>query len=242
MDDFALTHPEVVDEERLREHEADFTPIPVIRQCLKAAPKLAGWNGEPLHACDPAAGAGAWAKVMRQLWVDCHVTAIELRSEERPHLERNSDRLIIGDAIQYAKRMVGNRFDVVATNPAFSLFCEYADHYLRICPYVWLFAPVDANVRGEERDDGLPGGSKWLSENAKWVQRCLWVPGGIGFRGPGKNKKGKPNGQDHRQYCLWMLTSDRDEVQDEHGWPVTLLPRLPGHDRRWVTRPGTEVG
>lgn len=235
MDDFALTHPEAAaDEERLREHEADFTPVPVIRQCLKFAQMLAGWNGEPEQACDPAAGAGAWAMVMRHLW-HCHVTAIEKRSEELPHLRRNADDAIICDAIDYAKRTVSWRFDVVATNPAFSLFQDYADNFLRLAPHVWLFAPVDANVRGRES-------SGWLATNAKWVQRCLWVPGGIGFRGPGKNAKGKPNGQDHRQYCLWMLTSDIDEVRDENGWPVTLLPRLPGHDRRWVIRPGTEQG
>lgn len=236
-----LTHPEVLDEERLREHGADFTPMPVVRQCLTYACALAGsgFHGHIRHACDPGAGAGAWSAGMRERWPDARITAIEKREEEAVHLDRHADVVLIGDALHYADLWDRNfemddfRFDLVATNPDFKLFRDYADTFLQRSPLVWLFAPVEANVRGEEA-------SEWLRDNAKWVKRCLWVPGGIGFRGPGKNAKGKPNGQDHRQYGLWMLTSDLDEVEDESGWPVTVLPRLPGADRRWKTRPGTE--
>lgn len=240
MTAFALTSPEVLDDERLRKHEADFTPRPVIRQLLEHAPSYAGWNGCyagwngcPTWVCDPAAGAGAWCMEMRAAWEggpswpgagDFECVAIELREEEREHLERHADEVHIGDAIAWATDYKGKTFDVAATNPAFSLFADYVDAFLPICHDVWLFAPVDAMVRGEEP-------SKWLAANAKWVRHVLWVPGGISFRAEG--------GQDFRQYGLWMFSN---QESSSRGWPVTLLPRLPGHDRRWVTRPGTEVG
>jgi hypothetical protein len=236
MDDFALTHPEAYDEDRLRLHEADFTPRPVVRQCLTYAYAFRGFNGDPEHAIDPAAGAGVWAKEMGRRWPNCTIAAIEAREEERQHLEHFADYVLIGDALAHAQSCSESGcFDLAATNPPFSMFREYVDEYLRVCRDVWLFAPIDANVRGEES-------STWLRDNAKWVRGCLWVPGGIGFRGPGKTDKGKPNGQDHRQYGLWMLSSDKDEANlgSQSGWPVQILPRLPGADRRWVTRPGTE--
>ena len=228
MDDFALTHPEAYDEERLRLHEADFTPRPVVRQCLTYAYAFRGFNGDPDHAIDPAAGAGVWAKEMSRKWPSCSVIAVEKREEERETIGYRIDHVVIGDAIEYAQGCDADLFDVAATNPPFSKFCEYADEYLRICRDVWLFAPIDANVRGEEP-------FQWLLDNAKWVRGCLWVPGAIGFRGPG-------HGQDHRQYGLWMLCSDKDEADlgNANGWPVHIMPRLSGSDRRWVTRPGTE--
>jgi hypothetical protein len=231
MTTFALTSPEVLDDKRLREHEADFTPRPIIRQLLQHAPAVAGWNGFPSWVCDPAAGAGAWCLEMRLAWEgmtswpgegDFEVVALEVREEEREHLERHADEVHIGDAIEWAKAYRGKTFDVAATNPAFSLFPDYVDAFLPIAHDVWLFAPIDAMVRGEES-------SEWLAANAKWVRHVLVVPGGIGFRSEG--------GQDFRQYALWMFSSSATR---DDGWSTTLLPRLPGHDRSWVTRPGTE--
>jgi hypothetical protein len=225
---FALTSPEVLDEARLREHEADFTPTPVVRQCLEHAVRLSGWNGDPERVCDPAAGGGVWLREMARLWPCAYTLAIEKREEDRAHLERHATDVVIGDALS-SESFCGPwpGVDLFATNPPFSLFRDYVDTLLCKGGDVWLFAPVDANVRGEEP-------SRWLDDSAFYVRRCLWVRGGIGFRGPGHS-------QDFRQYGLWMFESNPDHTSDPDGWPVTLLPWLPGSDRRWVTRPGTEV-
>jgi hypothetical protein len=224
---FALTSPEVLDEARLREHEADFTPMPVVRQCLEHAVRLSGWSGDPESVCDPAAGGGVWLREMSRLWPCAYALAIEKREEERVHLERIATDVVVGDALDHRSYAGLPPVDLFATNPAFSLFCDYADTLLTRAEDVWLFSPIDANVRGEES-------SKWLEQNAVYVQRCLWVRGGVGFRGPGTN-------QDFRQYGLWMFRANPEPESGPDGWPVTLLPWLDGKDRRWVTRPGTEV-
>ncbi len=223
--DFALTHPEDLDDERLRAYEADFTPMPVVRQCLMYGAEFAGFHASPESVCDPAAGAGAWCAGMRERFVPESITAIELRPEERPHLERHADAVLIGDAIQYAESCSRHHaWDLVATNPPFSRFAEYADRFLRLCHDVWLFAPVDALVRGEQANKDLVGLSKYL-------HRVLWVPGALSFR---ENRQ-----TDFRQYGLWMF---RDEATDFNTWTVQLLPRLSGEALKWRTRPGTEVG
>lgn len=224
MTGYALTHPESLDEERLRKYGADFTPMPVVRQCLAHAGghSTVGRLVETARVCDPAAGAGAWALGMRERWPSAHVTALEVREEERDHLARAADEVCITDALTWAEAYAGPSFDVAATNPDFKLFAKYAEAFLPIAREVWLFAPIDTKLRGEE-------GFAWLNENARFVRRALWQPGPISFREGGK--------ADHRQYALWMLSSCPAGRAD--GWPVHLLPWLPGRDRKWVTRPGT---
>lgn len=223
--DFVLTSPEDIDEERLKAYEADFTPPVVVRQCLMYGSQLAGFNGDPERVCDPAAGAGIWAAEMRAAWPETDITALELRPEERPHLERHADHVVIGNALDYAERGKGDRWwDLVATNPPFSQFAEYADTFLQRAEDVWLFAPVDALIRGADTHRELVGLSKWL-------HRVLWVPGALSFRA---NRQ-----TDFRQYGLWQF---RRQATDFNTWQVYTLPRLEGDALKWRTRPGTAVG
>lgn len=133
---------------RLREHEADFTPRPVVRAILEwylaNVLRVAGLaNGQRylyltggsvatrpssvLRILDACAGAGVWASEVRRLFmllgVDVHITAIELREEEAPHLRRHADRVVIGDwrAFVESCKRDGTRFDLVVGNPPFAL-------------------------------------------------------------------------------------------------------------------------
>jgi predicted RNA methylase len=227
VSEFWLTPPDVPDDERLREHEADFTPLPVVRQCVDRACDIIGPRpyGRGMRMCDPAAGAGAWASELRGCGGDeDRVVAIEKRQEEREHLKRHAHEVHICDALQWATRYRGKSFDLTATNPPFTLLPDFVDAFLQISRHVWMFGRVDALVRGKET-------SEWLRRRAKNLRCVLVVPGAISFREHGST--------DLYQYGLWMF--EAPEVGPADGWTTILLPRLDGHLRKWKTRPGTEA-
>ena len=225
MTAWALQPQEVLSDKRLRLHEADFTPLPVVRRFLDAAPYYASWEDEPERVIDPAAGAGAWCVGMRELWPDAEIDAIEIREEESEHLARNTDWAHIGDALEWAKAYKGKSYNLACTNPPFTRFAEFAEAFLDIAFDVWLFAPVDIMLRAKEK-------AAWLRANAHRVKHVLWLPEPVSFREGGA--------VDQRQYALWMFTNGVTSAR--YGWPVTLLEPLSGAERRWKTRPGTEVG
>lgn len=222
-----LTHPEPeLDEQRLREHEADFTPYPVALQCVKAARDYYyGGRDEPhgLHVMDPAAGAGVWLQAAHAVLDISHAWAIEKRAEEEPNLLRTTPDVEIADFLSLPPSR--GAYDIALTNVPFSLFVEYCWRSLEWAEMAWLFAPIDVCTRGADKvaafRDLLP-----------FVDILFIVPGAIGYRGPGTSS-------DFRTYGLWCL--HQDSVGDADGHLTTYLEMLPGHDRKWVTRPGTEV-
>jgi len=224
-----LTHPEEHDEERLRLHEADFTPRPVVRQCLRAAREHSPWRsvtktGE-LRIVDGAAGAGVWAQEAWRMFPMASVVAVELREEETPHLMRHQQRLeidvIIGDFFALSHKDMGEP-DILATNPAFSRFCDYVDRCIEFGMGAWLYAPIDIKLRGAE-------GCEWWDSRKKWLREVLVTAGPVGFRGRG-------GGSDNRVMALWVFSPDASDRPTK----FEILPLLEGKDRRWVTRPGTE--
>lgn len=214
-----------IDPERAKETESAFTPYPVAAQALGRAAEF--FQVAPTHnyktiklALDPSAGAGVWCQAMREVFQDPYVFAAELREEERPHLVRNASEFMIGDFLttQFAE----DAFDLLATNPPFTLFKEFADVGLRVAEHVWLFCPVDICMRKQADAD-------WFVENQGLVQAEFVTPGPISFLGDGNS--------DFRTYSLWCL----GQHNTGPGWHRELLPLLPSSSRRWVHRPGTEV-
>lgn len=215
--EFQLKHPEVPDVGRLREHEADFTPYPIARQCVGALAGI-GVAKNVRRVVDPCAGAGVWCQAARAEWSDAFVHGVELRAEEREHLEQNADACTIGDFLSVRVP----HCDLVITNPPFSLFESVVDKGLRIARWVCLYAPIDIVLRAKDR-------AAWLRRNAEYMVAMLVTPGPIGFRGPGTSS-------DFRAYGLWVFSSSST---GDHRWGTVLLPMLEGHERKWLTRPGT---
>ena len=239
--------PPEFDPARLREHEADFTPLGVVRQFVDwlCARQPNGWS--PL-ACkrilDPSAGAGAYGAVLRARFPRAHLTAIELRPEERPHLERHYDEVIIGDArVELAKLAeAGRRFDLIATNPPFTLLVDL----LKLC----------LPLLGDDAVLALFGLTQWgqaedhhetLDQHRPFGQAR--VGGRVRFRSGLNPKTGKPWSADAREYCHWVWSQigrlvpvdpDRRVPLEHEEWFVWQLPPLPAEDRAWTIRPGTE--
>jgi len=224
-----------VDEARLREHSADFTPGPVVYQGLEFVREFAP-KRERIRIADVCAGAGVFGQQARKLWPKAHLTGIELRVEELPHLQAYYDEFSIGDARSILKVMAasGETFDLIATNPAFELFPELVE-----------LAP------GVLTHDGilcLFGLSTWGQSAESYDLFCRHTPlkqarvgGRVHFRGDQINPDtGKPYGSDQRDYSWWTWRPGRS--LDPPRWDCLQLPPLPGHARTWRgrPRPGTE--
>ncbi len=105
---------------RMRVHEADLSPPDMAGQaCWSLAryiPRLIGGNVESI--LDPTAGAGCFPMMARQQWPGARITACEAREEEEPHLRHHAHAVHMGD---FFKADTGGGFDLVLTNPPFSL-------------------------------------------------------------------------------------------------------------------------
>lgn len=93
------------------------TPAGVARQGL-------GWLKANLELdvrsyLDPAAGDGVYCKIVRELWPDAYIIAVESRPEEQHGLELVADEVLIEGF--NAKRFAKNQFTLCATNPPFRL-------------------------------------------------------------------------------------------------------------------------
>jgi hypothetical protein len=194
------------DEEREREYEVDRTPRGLVRASLAAhmqarpegarrqAVYVAGhlvWSeleGEPLRVLDVCAGSGVWAsEVVR--WCDAahgipvEIDAIEVRSEEREHLERVAQRVYIGDALEllcdaldYTGRV---RWHIIVGNPAFSLLAmktgkrSLAPVLLALSRATILLSTTQAFTRSE-------AAAEWLHANPPALE--VRIAQGVRFR------------------------------------------------------------
>lgn len=97
------TQPEPLPESVRALYDVDRTPSPIAMMCLEAATR--GWlrpgpDGARPRVLDVCAGSGPWAMAARRLWPQAHITALEFRPEERAHLERWADEVVIGDVAE----------------------------------------------------------------------------------------------------------------------------------------------
>jgi hypothetical protein len=248
----------------LRDRDADYTPMPVARACLRAAlPKAAAHaalHREPgaparVRILDVGAGPGAWSLAAVEIYTaiagvlrsEMHVTAVELDERERPYLERVADRVVIGDWRDALRRPERSKrpllYDIAIGNPPFSeLRAQGGDversmpaMLLRHAPAVALFSRLGTWSKDK------PG----VSVRRKYPPAFGWeVPGSIRFRAPGsRNPKnidpktglGKLYGADQHSYAIFLWLRG-------HTGPtvVEMLPDLSADERGWVVRPGTE--
>lgn len=234
------------DRDRWAAHDADFTPLPVIRQGLSCVLRLVQYFSEesykPVAACDPAAGAGAFGVVFRELLAPfCQTTGIEVREEERAHVERNYDIAVIGS---FESAVHDVALDLVATNPPWGTrWPQIARAVIPRARVVALLGPTTWG-HSDEPAEALD----LFEQHPPWC--CLRVPGRVQFRTGTNPRTGTKYSADNRKVAWWVWIDDAIPlvrnvgyvVPDMPAFATITLPRLPKEDRRWTVRPGTEQG
>lgn len=203
----------------------------------------------------PAAGSGPWAQAARERWPTAEITAVEIREEERAGLGRWCDVVHVGDIRGVVPRLRGP-FDLVADNPAFSLWkvttCAHEPRMRRAKSGKWAATPICKHC-GERKSQAealrayvanlrpllAPKGllvMYWLSDLGQRAtgegSRSLWDIHRPLYQmrvQPVEHREGK--GVDLRSYSVW--TWDRDPV-DGRRWTAWDLPPLPKAARRWA--------
>ena len=230
------TESEQVDHDR--RHENDPTPRGVVRQALdrllefrwssvrgRKLVHVAGepvGNGGPLTALDWCAGSGAWSSELRA-WasrngVDVEITAVEIRPEEAANLDRWADRVIIGD---WTAALDHGPFDLVVSNPAFSLFLAGLPRLLEHAESAIVLHTTETLQRTE-------AGAALARSHPPTLE--LGIPGSVRYRGASQ-------GADLRIYSVSAWT--RAGVT-AGSWTREILPTLPPAARGWRERPGAE--
>jgi hypothetical protein len=226
---------------RLRDHQADFTPEPVVRQLFAElatrSPHLVGKDEsdrEGLVFLDPAAGAGVFGKVCAEVLPGFRRVAIEPRDEEYDNLTRHYHKVwdfTLAECSPHILDGIGP-IGLIATNPPFKHALEFVDTLaprLGRGASMWLLALNDFGQRSAAGRDAF----KRYRPSYQ-----LRIAGTVGFRGPGVST-------DSRSYSWFGWEGGRFQIPEhEHpiSWECRTLPHLPARDRRWVTRPGESGG
>lgn len=240
-----------IPETRRARYDVDKTPVPVVEQVTTAVVGSMLGEGTGKRILDLCAGSGAWAMVCRKLYPKAHITALELREEERVHLERWADEVVLGDVAEIVDGL--GTFDLIIGNPPFSLDDERvpakadkagnppppgAVGKSRLRAFEVLVVAMRKHLRDEQSRLALYVPSAWwqrseaLAELVREHNPCrqLNVPLGICHRGPGTSA-------DDKSYCAYVWAREPHGI----GWQAMDLPVLKAHQRRWSVVPGTEL-
>ncbi len=223
--------PGGLDPQRLRDHDADFTPIAVVLQWLIYLRDQVGL--EPKRILDPSAGAGAFGRCARVVWPDAKLTAVEIRWEEIDTCRKHYDGTFIQDFLEWTNTYE-EPFDLIITNPPFKFWEAFLRRSLELAAPDGYISFLGLNGIGQRSEDG----TKMFEEIAPIRQSR--IQGSLGFRDmDGLNVKGKPNGTDLRDYSWWTF---QPEDTGPGAWLGENLPRLDTPLRQWrKRRPGTET-
>lgn len=217
------------DHDRLREFDADFTPGPIVFQALV---RLSGWR-RPMTILDPSAGAGVFGQQCRLIWPDAKIWGVEPRQEERNHLMRHYDFILIQ---KFQPLEVFGSPDLIITNPPFPLFPGFIEAAHTLQPRTNEGRPKGLVLLGLSTWGQSAEGVELFERFTPYMQ--LRIGGRIGYRGPGLNPlTQKPWGVDQRDYSWWVW--DTSGPPTDH-WMTFQLPVLSVADRTWKVRPGTE--
>lgn len=209
---------------RLEEYQVDLTPGHLVLQVLSAVA-----DHIPLHPLDrripprtmldPSAGAGIWARCVRDLWPDCSTLSLEVRPEEERNLERNSDDFLITRFEDWRPPSVLTRFDLIATNPPFRHLAPkkgegWIPRLLNLLdPYHGVLILYALNDLGQRSK----AGSKLFQDHPPTAQ--FRIPGAVAHREDGK--------VDLRSYSAWVWHSANTEPCRMYD-----LPMIPGPHRK----------
>lgn len=199
-------------QQRWLDHDAWFTPGDCAEQVMRGARDL---GVEPESIVDLGAGPGGWLQRANFVWPRAHRTAIEIRPEERPHLERWAHTIHIAD---FRTVQLPRRVDLIVGNFAFS----------ELCPKLhWSFARARWVLTLVPAGFGAAEGAEQLLQ-LRPPQHSLRLAGRISFM------NGATDFQ-HHEALLWDTDS-----QSGDQWCTHPLALLPWSSRRWIIRPGEE--
>ena len=219
-----------IEPERLKAFEVDCTPGPVVRQMFEQ------WGVERsgLKILDLCAGSGVFGQQARDVLGDAieSLTAVEIRSEERPNLERWYDEVRIGDLREQTDL---GEFDLIVGNPAFSFWLDALTLAQSVRVSHGAVVMLGLNELGTR---GSASRGAWEKHPPAQQWR---IAGTLGFRGPGKNPEtGKRWGTDTRSYSWWVWRNPGVWGSTPGVWLARDLPPLSAQERTWRARPGTE--
>jgi hypothetical protein len=187
----------------------------------------------PLQVLDVCAGSGVWTDEMiawcKRHGIPVEITAIELRPEEREHLERVADHVHIGDALRLLVASDFEGWHIVVGNPAFSLLSmmpgkrSLAPLLLSLARAVILLSTTQAFTRSK-------AAAEWLRANPPALE--IRIAQGVRFR--------SKSGTDGISYSVTSWVPYQRHVSPGTPWPCDVLV-LPAEARSWREIPGREV-
>ena len=220
-----------MNEDRLREYEADMTPLGAARQIVNTLWPRGACSPEPRVILDPAAGNGSIGIALRERFPMATLVAVEPRVECRPALERIYTHVNTMTLEQFACMSFPYlpctegffAFDAVITNPPFSMLREFIERGHRFVKASGSVTYLALSTFGQAH-----AWREILSQRPVIDQHR--IGGRLSFRtGRTNPKTGKPYGADQRDYSWWTW---RPGYGVGMSWRCTQLPTLSASERR----------
>ena len=236
---------ELVQHDRMRIHEADLSPPDMAGQSCWAIETTMGlrWGDDgPARVLDPTCGAGIFPAAARAQWPHAEIVGCEARAEEEPHVAHNCDRYAMGDFFAAPAELVApESFDLIITNPPFSLIVELLPRCLELVRPGGLVAFVCRLTWGDKPEADRLWRPPFAVSTFEFAGR--WR-----FRTGINPKTSKPYGVDSVGYRLLVWRrEERPANQRVLSIDGGRLDPLPAACRRWRktrgglwVKPGTE--
>lgn len=200
---------------RSEQFEINTTPRAVVEQALRFLKTEYESVIDVPSYLDPGAGSGVYCKVVRELWPNAVITAVEPREEEADALRAVADEVIVGPF--EPTKMSGRKWNLIAGNPPFSQTRAWVREIVKenMCRTLMLLEKVQAFQRGLE-------GLALIREFPPAAE--LRVAQALQFR-PDK-------GSDSICYSHWVWRVNEVSPLACPRWDTYQLPNLSSRDRR----------
>jgi hypothetical protein len=157
-------------------------------------------------ACEPCAGAGSFVIALTERGIE--VDAFDVDSTAPALLDA-------GDAVAGVRDFLTlppDTYDIIVTNPPFSLAREFVAHGLRVAPIVSYLLPV--MFEGTERY--AQGVFDHYADRTAWAERPAFYGPGV-KRKPGKDGKIRKSGGAQMSYATMTWRRDHEPGRDYAG-------------------------